>query len=495
MRIGKGLALVWLGLTVAGCGGIPADEGAAPGPLPVEDSHEVNAQACPPGVAARVRAVIPPGADIRSTPAYLTDVQGMLYFITDLLDEGVVLWRSNGTEAGTVPVRAFPAGVQLSDLVAVGPRLFFQARTPETGTELWISDGTPAGTRLVEDLTPGGEGSLLSNLTAISGRLVFFRTVPAIPAEASRLELWRSDGTAAGTLRVRNFGDTPELNFRTLQVGDALLFFLSAETGTTLWRTNGTLAGTTAVERLDAGAVPVVAVGRAGNLGLFILADGPNHEVWRTDGAAAGTVRLDAFGRPVGLLGAMGPYVYLWSVDMDTRRLRIDRLSLGGGGKTAITTLPNPYAQYEFAIPYVQQTAVSGGDIYFSVAIGSNGPAPLDVALWATSGTAAGTRLLFRQLSRSDEYASPVFATGTGVVLFTGSPEGGVTEPWFTRGTVGTTGQLADVHPGPGGSTPDGFTRVGNRVFFSALDETSRRQLWSVPASFTCPPGPAAPLE
>ncbi|RKH47805.1 hypothetical protein [Corallococcus sicarius] len=493
MRIGKGIALAWLGLAVAGCGGVQADE--APRPLPVEDSREVTAQACPPGVASRVRVVTPPGATRRDSLAYLTDVQGTLYFITNLPDEGVVLWRSNGTEAGTVPVRAFPPGAQLTDLVAVGPRLFFRAYAPETGTELWISDGTSAGTRLVEDITPGGNGSLLSNLSAVNGRLVFFRVVPATPTEAYRLEMWRSDGTAAGTLRVRNFGDAFELSFRTLQVSDALLFFLSGETGTTLWRTDGTLAGTTAVKRLDAGAVPVVAVGRAGNLGLFILDDGPNHEVWRTNGTATGTLRLDAFSRPVGLLGAVGPYVYLSSVDMDTRRLRIDRLSLGGGGKTAITTLPNPYSQYEFAYPYVQQTTVSGGEIYFSVAISSEGPAPVDVALWVTNGTATGTRTLFRQLSRNDEYASPVFATGTGVVLFTGSPEGGSTEPWFTRGTAATTGQLADVYPGPWGSGADDFTRVGNRVYFSAFDDTSQRQLWSVPASFTCPPGPTAPQE
>lgn len=485
MRIGRGVALVWLGLAVAGCGGVQADE-AAPGPLPEEDSSEVTAQACPPGVASRVKVVVPPGADVRSSPTELTDVQGTLYFITDLLDEGTVLWRSNGTEAGTVPVRAFPPEVRLMDLVAVGPRLFFRAYTPETGAELWVSDGTSAGTRLVEDITPGEDSSLLFHLTAISGRLVFFRTVLATPTEASRLELWRSDGTAAGTLRVRNFGDAPEISFRTLQVGGALLFFLSGETGTTLWRTNGTLAGTTAVERLDAGAVPVVAEGRAGNLGLFILEDGPNHEVWRTDGTAAGTLRLDAFGRPVGLLGAVGPYVYLSSVDQDTRRLRIERLSLGGGGKTAITTLPNPYPQYEFAYPYVQQTAVSGGEIYFSMAISSEGPSPLDVALWVTNGTAAGTRLLFRQLSLGDEYASPVFATGTGVVLFSGSRTGGGPQPWFTRGTAATTGQLA---PGSEVSSPDDFTRVGNRVYFSAFDDTFQGQLWSVPASFTCPPG------
>ncbi|RKH57318.1 ELWxxDGT repeat protein, partial [Corallococcus llansteffanensis] len=458
-----------------------------------EPSYGVIQQACPAGVASRLKVVTPPGSDPRSRVLGFTDVQGTLYFVTDPLDGTTTLWKSDGTDAGTVQVRAFPAAAvgfpRLTDLVAVGNRLFFQLYDPATGTELWVSDGTTSGTRLVRDITPGASSSSLRNLTEVNGRLVFFRQVPATPTEASRVELWRSDGTTTGTLRVRNFGENPGLGFDTLKVGNALLFFFSQPTGTTLWRTDGTLAGTTSVERLDADSVPITQVGRAGDLGLFILQDGPNHEVWRTTGTAAGTVRLDAFGKPVRLLGSVGSSVYLSSADLTTRRLRIDRLALSGGGKALVTTLPNPYASNDFAIPYVQNTAISGSQIYFSVAISSPGPSPLDVTLWVTNGTAAGTRDLFRQLSRSDEYISPVFATGAGVVLFSGSPEGGFTEPWFTRGTVATTGQLADIRPGPGGSSPDGFTRVGSRVYFAATDDTNLAQVWSSPVSFICPPG------
>ncbi|NOK33732.1 hypothetical protein HMI49_11035 [Corallococcus exercitus] len=488
MRVRNWGALVGLGLTLAGCGGVPEQE----------DSRRVEAQACPPGVASRVRVVIPPSAPLGSEVTNLTDVQGTLFFATQLRDGSAVLWRSNGTEAGTVQVRAFAAEPlvypRLSDMVAVGSRVFFLLNTVATGTELWVSDGTSAGTRLVEDITPGAAGSALFDLTEVNGRLVFFRQTAPTPTEPSRTELWRSDGTAGGTLRVRNFGADAGLAFNTLKVGGALLFFLAQDTGTTLWRTDGMLAGTTAVKRLDAGLTFILDVGYAGSQGLFLLLDGPNYEVWRTNGTEAGTARLDAFGHYTRLLGALGNNVYVWSEQAATRRLKIDRLSLAGGGKALVTTLPNPYADQEFATPYVQTSAVSGNALYFSMAISSPGPSPLDVSLWVTNGTAAGTRDLFRQLSRSDEYASPIFATGTGQVLFAGSPEGGTTEPWFTRGTVATTGQLADVQPGPGGSSPDGFTRSGSRVYFSAVDDTLRPQLWSVPASFTCPPGPATAM-
>ncbi|CAM4468294.1 hypothetical protein [Corallococcus exiguus] len=493
MRVRNWGALVGLGLMLAGCGGVPEEDAALPSAV-VEDVRRVEAQACPPGVAARVKVVIPPTADPGSEVTSLANVRGTLYLSTNLRDSSAVLWRSNGTDAGTVPVREFPPEPlgfpRLTNLVAVGDQVFFQLSTVATGTELWVSDGTAAGTHLVRDLTPGPTGSALLQLTDVGGRLVFFRQTQPTATEPSRTELWRSDGTSLGTVRVRDFGASAGLSFNTLKVGGRMLFFLAQSTGTTLWRTDGTAGGTTSVKRLDAGLTLILDVGYSGAQGLFVLLDGPNYEVWRTNGTEAGTARLDSFGRYTRLLGALGSYVYLWSPDAVTQRLRIDRLALSGGGKALVTTLPNPYANLEFATPYVQMSAVSANEIYFSMAINSDGPSPLDVSLWVTNGTAAGTRDLFRQLSRSDEYLSPVFATGTGRVLFSGSPEGGITQPWFTRGTVATTGQLA----GPGVFSPDGFTRSGSRVYFYAIDDTQRPQLWSVPAIFNCPPGPATAL-
>ncbi|CAM4404422.1 hypothetical protein [Corallococcus exiguus] len=470
-------ALLWFSLAGVGCGGLPEA---------VEDgAREVTAQACPPGVAARVAAITPPGSS--GFMGELTNVQGTLFFVTSGFDTGSVLWRSDGTEAGTVQVKVFPGppGVyQPQNLVAVGNTLFFQARTDATGMELWISNGTTGGTRLVKDITPGAEGSVMTNATELNGRLVFFRWVP-VPGDGARPELWRSDGTAAGTLRVNDFGGLTNLGNYTLKAGNALLFIFSEDTGTTLWRTDGTHAGTTSVKRLDAGNTYLSGVSSPGEPPLFILEDGPNSEVWKTNGTAAGTVRLEAFGRRVSLLGTLGAYVYLTSVDNPvTKRLRIDRLSLSGGGKTGITTLPNPYASDEYAYPAVRSSVVSGNDIYFFVSIGSDAPVSRDVSLWATNGTAAGTRQLFDNPNVEYGYRYPLFATGKGQVLFGGAPDPiGPVFPYFTRGSVATQGRLADIH------FPGSFTRVGHRIFFTALDDAEEGQLWAVPATFSCPPG------
>jgi ELWxxDGT repeat protein len=59
-------------------------------------------------------------------------------------------------------------------------------------------------------------------------------------------------------------------------------------------------------------------------------------------------------------------------------------------------------------------------------------------------------------------------------------------EPWVTDGTVGGTRRLKDVAPGAESSYPRSFTRVGNRVYFSAFDDTRAGQLWSVPLRNAC---------
>src|SRR4051812_25666491 len=58
-------------------------------------------------------------------------------------------------------------------LTNVNGRLFFTADDGASGTELWKSDGTAAGTVLVKDIIPGSASSDPYNLTSVNGRLFF----------------------------------------------------------------------------------------------------------------------------------------------------------------------------------------------------------------------------------------------------------------------------------------------------------------------------------
>jgi ELWxxDGT repeat protein len=102
------------------------------------------------------------------------------------------LWVSDGTPAGTqrLPAVLAPRGVTALDDFA-----YFSATDAVHGRELWRSDGTVAGTALVADLAPGfATGGPQSNLLVWDGRLYF-----AADDGVHGPELWSSDGTAAGT--------------------------------------------------------------------------------------------------------------------------------------------------------------------------------------------------------------------------------------------------------------------------------------------------------
>ncbi|MFL6262854.1 MAG: ELWxxDGT repeat protein [Thermoanaerobaculia bacterium] len=94
-------------------------------------------------------------------------------------EHGAELWTTDGTPAGTHPVRDLRPGdgSSLPDgLTAAGDRVFFSADDGTHGRELWESNGTPEGTRLVADIAPGGFSALsfsLSALTVANGYLFF----------------------------------------------------------------------------------------------------------------------------------------------------------------------------------------------------------------------------------------------------------------------------------------------------------------------------------
>ena len=71
--------------------------------------------------------------------------------------------------------------------IDVNGTLFFRAQDNTNGTELWKSDGTTAGTSLVKDIYPGSNSSNPTYFIDVNGTL-FFRA-----QDAEGEELWKID--------------------------------------------------------------------------------------------------------------------------------------------------------------------------------------------------------------------------------------------------------------------------------------------------------------
>jgi ELWxxDGT repeat protein len=187
-----------------------------------------------------VKAINPTG---NSTPSNLTNVNGELYFSATDGTHGVQLWKSDGTAAGTVMVKAINTAGSSSptDLVNVNGELFFSATDGADGFELWKSDGTAGGTVMVKDISPGPTGSSPSGLVNVNGELYFSASDGTHGAE-----LWKSDGTAAGTVMVDDI--VPGVNgsnpFDLVAINGEVEFYAFDGTSTGLFRSNGSAAGT-----------------------------------------------------------------------------------------------------------------------------------------------------------------------------------------------------------------------------------------------------------
>ncbi|HSM14774.1 MAG TPA: ELWxxDGT repeat protein, partial [Thermoanaerobaculia bacterium] len=127
---------------------------------------------------------------------------------------------------------------ETGDLVAAGENLFFTVDAPATGVELWRSDGTPAGSGLVVDLRPGPEGSFpRRERRELFNQPWEERIAPLGPDSVvfaaddgvAGTELWASDGTAAGTVLVADLDPGPDGSWPRHLVGADGVAYFAAE--------------------------------------------------------------------------------------------------------------------------------------------------------------------------------------------------------------------------------------------------------------------------
>ena len=136
-----------------------------------------------------------PGPD-GSAPISLTAVNGTLYFMAIGAGEPNTwsqLWRSDGTEPGTVIVETLaPKDLSFRDLYEltdVAGTLCFVNADSSHGSEVWASDGTEVGTAMVKDLFHGKGSSSPIGLTSFDGSLFFSATTPSTGRELWSLRL------------------------------------------------------------------------------------------------------------------------------------------------------------------------------------------------------------------------------------------------------------------------------------------------------------------
>ena len=160
-------------------------------------------------------------------PIRMIKVGPLYYFAgTDLVGgTGQELWKSDGTVGGTSMVKDLRPGIDhgvVGLLAEFNGIVYFSGFDAALGYELFRSDGTNAGTYVAADLEPGAGSGYPFGLFTHQGTLYFLRY------DGSGDELWRSDGTAASTLRIAGL---PEFNVNEIAPLSSGLYCRAEQTG------------------------------------------------------------------------------------------------------------------------------------------------------------------------------------------------------------------------------------------------------------------------
>lgn len=346
------------------------------------------------------------------------------------------IWRSDGTEAGTTLALAAARGVQRWPLAALGNGLLLRTGDSE-GPGLAFFD---AGQNSSRNLRRFPRGTYLGENAAVAGASAY---LPIHDPE----EIWRTDGTAEGTLRLMSLPaeHAVESSFFDWH-GRALFAIYFWQTGLQLWVSDGSVAGTLELQNFPSAWYGLADFGLIDTRALFALqSQDPDtgsyvSELWETDGTAPGT-------RLLGLL------------------------------------------QRDGQAAYVDHFLSSGAGLFFETRDEDNA-----ATLWSTSGSLDGTRVLWTNPARPYGNAAPPLqsvAFGTGIVFTRATAEHGL-ELAVSDGTADGTRLLVDLRPGPDSSWPLDFVPAAGRLYFTADDGLHGRELWVLLAAGAepCVPSP-----
>lgn len=252
---------------------------------------------------------------------------GMMFFTAYSEGRPTQLWRTDGTEQGTVPLEAEMGLGYLEGGAHDGHFYFADYYGAEGAAEIGRTDGTADGTKPFASPSPEGERLNPTQFSSAAGRLYFYA---GVTDEA----LWVSDGTAAGTRELtelcgcRSQGagepvqefDGRALFYRMRFSGEPPFFRHESE----LFTTDGTAAGTRPIRGVPEGAeVSTRRLDIINDTLVFDVSGIPDPEIYSVVGA-------NGIARPVPSVGDDDGSLFISGTEVDGRGIVADVLYFHG---------------------------------------------------------------------------------------------------------------------------------------------------------------------
>lgn len=383
---------------------------------------------------------------------------------------------------------------------------------------------------LVKDIQPGISSSAPNGLTVFNGELYFAATT-----NAEGIELWKSDGTTAGTILLKDInsgsaGSAPE----DFTVTNNRLYFSSDNgiNGREVWFTDGTLNGTLFIDAYQGvtGSNPSEFISAGSNLPLIFIA-GHLFESTTDFGTEVFTINGNSFinsltritmdssfGNPENLFydnsigklyfsadnGVDGKELYSWD-GLSFSEQMISNINSSGSSDPAYfvnfsgkiyfsaTNGANGIELFELdptnsnavtMIKNINTTTTDSGNsrpnekviynnkIYFAANDGTNG-----VELWESDGTTAGTQMVLNLNAGSADSNPTNFKLYNNRLYFTATNAALGREMFYVNG-AGNVINVSNINPGSASSNPSELVEYNGKLYFIADDGTNGVELW-----------------
>ncbi|MEP6846935.1 MAG: ELWxxDGT repeat protein, partial [Panacibacter sp.] len=413
-----------------------------------------------------------------SYPNYLTALRGKLFFGATNGVKGNELFMTNDLGAtivkdiNTVSTSSSNAGLYSNTLAPVGNNVIFSAFEKVHGIEVYKSNGTENGTILLNDIIPGEAPSNPGNYLVKNNFAYFI----AASSDTSN-SIFKTSGTTDALQKV-----VPDYSYykyypQGFNVADNAIVFYVLFNYTTyineLWRSDGTAAGTFILSsRLSySHGLNII-----NNTAFFVAGDDLHgYELWESDGSAAGTKMVKDINPGTVNSNPAGMFIYKNEIYFaaDNGAGASFWKSDGTNAGTIELRQIDPWYSYTVSSSARYYFEVSNNILYFSAINYKNSRG---TQLWRTDGTVFGTQAL-KDISPDADSYYPVpfyFTDVNGTLFFIGDDGVHGTELWKSDGTTRGTVLVKDITPGINASALSNLVSLNGKLFF-----TSSGALWS----------------
>ncbi|MGB3608488.1 T9SS type A sorting domain-containing protein [Psychroserpens sp.] len=437
-------------------------------------------------IGAPENSVIVPGIELN----------GFYYFALfqgDAPFEGYSLYKTYGTEANTIKIKAYPnttnsfsnRNVIINQSIIIDDFFYFK-EGPQSGNDtnqIWRSDGTEIGTEIVVGQSNPSQSEMIllnnniiyTDFTPDFGRELYI--IPnGLPTTLQVLKDIRP-GNTGGTSSVGFSSDAKKLN----KLGNSIIFV--ADDGVTdeeLWITDGTEVGTQLLKdiRPTSGSNPRGFIAFNNKL-YFFANNGISYGFWETDGTTEGTILIKEnlfsnedyqgivynnkmyFGAETSSTG-----IEIWTSDGTNAGTQL----LKDINPNESDSKPNSFS--------------IANDLLFFIAETDNE----DEELWVTDGTSANTLALtsfindnaFANVMIFDQ-PSKLFSDGDNVYYLANYATDNTlsnNEIGISSGTLESTNMLAEINPNGNALFVNPFI-INDKLVFESFEGTYYRELWT----------------